>query len=372
MKRGNTLIFVAGVQLFAACATQIDIEEEPELGEEEIVNGSADNPQTSAVGLLSHPAGGTCSASFIANDLALTSAFCEGTTAVDVSGNRVAVRVFRNMGATDVVALQLRGPVPLRGSTSGYSRGLDRTKLAIGDVVVCHGYDGGRLRRGSFEIVDMDSSQYFLAGRPNVNLVDAEVSREDRGGYCERDGSIAAILIHETDSQTGVAIAAATHSLDPAVADVRYAAEVARKVAAVKLRDDLAQRFITSDLAPQTVGARAQVPATDDRRQSFYLEKVATPPAGGTEWYRMVSAWDGRCLSAIGSTLHREACNRQRREQMFYLNYEQPNGAGRYRLLAVGGSVDADPTGGTAPTIISVAPSSRSPSQYWEMWLTRY
>ena len=354
----------------AGCAMELDAED-AELDEMEIVNGGGDNPQTSAVGMLVFPSG-TCSASMIANDLALTA--CQGGAQnlgeVDISGVRKGVRVYRDVGHVDLFALQLRAPLPIGGSTSGYARGIDRAPLTGGEIVLCHGYSGGRLRQGQFEVADVSGGYLHLRGRPNPNLVDYEVSREDRGGFCERDGSIAAILVRETMS--GVALAVPAHDLDPALDNVRYVASVSRRRGAVKLRDDLAQRFITADMGGLTVGARAQLQATDDRRQSFYLDKLGNPPGGGTEWYRLVGAWDGRCLVSTGTSLLRETCNGQRREQVFYLQVERPNGLDRYRLRAVGGSVDADPSGGTAPGFIAVAPSSAASSQLWEMWLSPY
>jgi hypothetical protein len=378
MKHANRFSILMAMFTTTACVELDDPDAELDASEQTIVNGTSQSPQSFGVALLTSTTGSTCSATMITNEIALTTAGCgiAGSNAViaGYSSKVRNVRVPRRASGNDaaVVAIQLHKPLPLPTrsglSTTSFSRSVDKTPLKQGDQVTCFGYSGDTLRSGRFEVIDGSTSQlYKLRGRHNtVTGNNWKVSVQDLGGYCERDGgAVVAILSVETGIGE-IAEAIPVHDLAGGLVDMQIAAAASRGGAAIRLRDDEQQRFLTAMPDVDRVAAAAASTDAGQRDQAFYLDKVSNPAAAG-DWFRLVDARSGRCLTTVpaSSSLVQRPCTTAA-EQMFFFGYKVVNGFDRYILLQpFGRRADAD----SAPSVAMRADDGTG-SQRWEMWLT--
>ncbi len=371
----SELSFLFAVVTVAGCV-EVD-DPELELDEASIVNGAARAPEAFGVALVSS----SCSATMITNDIALTTSGCGVTgnlVVVGTSRSKVRnVRVPRRSTGDDaaIVAIQMQKPLALINgnglTTSDFLRTVDTRPLKQGDSVSCRGFSGGRLRDGLFDVIDGSSDTLVkLRGRQAGGGNLWQVSKQDLGGFCARDGGgIAAILTGETGIGD-IAQAIPVHDLAGGLNDMEVARDASQDGVAIRLRDDKAQRFLTA--MPNTDRVMAQAaPSTDpgQRDQAFYLDKITNPFAQGT-WHRLVDARSGRCLTVVNASfLTQQTCNTSSRDQMFFIGSTQVNGFDRYIVFGTGGQADAD---GAPSVAMRSTPSSGAilGSQQFEMWLT--
>ena len=294
-----------------------------------IINGNGDDEKAMGVGYSS--AG--CSVTLLAPNIGLTLRQCANVNGseVELAGTRAKSRVVREL-VTDqqnrethpeLRVVQLHRNLPVAGKP--YSKGLDPTPLSVNERVFCRAYERrGRFRQGIFRVVDGSSdTEYYLTGVLGTGAGIPEVSPHGIGGYCERDGTITAILATATHS--GVARAIPVHKLGPAVQDARYAEEASRHGVAVRLLDRSTSEAVTA--GPGTVLA-AMTPAitgrgADSRTQAFYLEPVSPSLAPNNQagYRRLVDVSTGQCITArVGHNLPLQPCERSRSEQMFYMD----------------------------------------------------
>jgi hypothetical protein len=335
--------------------------------ESEIVNGNGQNPVSQGVALID-VARPNCSGTMMDTDWMLTFSGCQdtGTVAVDTLSSKVRMRRTGFALGGDVVAFQ----TSKRIMPANYARDVDTTPLSVGDQVTCVGYDdtaNPKLHSGSFEVADGSSNtKYYLA----PVATSREVSFLDLGGFCSRDGSTEIAAILTGPSVNGIATATPMHAARQAVKDLRRAASAARGGAAVRFRATTAMNteFMTDELVlPPIVGIGPL--SGIGAHQAFYLERVQTPPAGGSDWYRLVIPQDGRCVfeEPADHTVRSGSCRSGRREEIFQV---ESLGNLQYRIRAAGGCVDQV----AAPGFVegpSVGRCNGAPSQIWEMWLTR-
>ena len=371
----SELSFLFAMVTVAGCVEVSD--PELDLDEASIVNGAARPADAFGVARVS-----SCSATMITNDIALTTLACGVPgNAVEVSPTSRSkvrnVRVPRRSNGDDaaIVAIQLQKPIPLITSggltTTGFRRSVDPTPLKQGDSVSCVGFSSNTLTAGLFDVIDGSTDKlYRLRGRQAGGGHLWQVSKQDLGGFCARDGGgIAAILTGETGIGD-IAEAIAVHDLAGGLNDVEVARVASLGGVAIRLRDDKQQRFLTA--VPNTASVRAEAQASPDRGQrdqAFYLDKISNPFAQGT-WHRMVDARSGRCLTSNGSVLTQRSCDTTNRDQMFFIGYTQLNGFDRYSVFGTGGQADAD----GAPSVAMRTNAPNTPpvrSQQFEMWLTQ-
>jgi len=363
--RAASPLFLSLLLSTAACGGDDEIASSPSA----IINGWSRDPRTFPVGLSD----ASCSLSMIGPDVGFTSRDCAAKTkTVTLDGKSSSVRVQRDMViGTAGLTRYVEGPivaVQLQRSISKHpGLGIDKTPLASGEVVDCFGYSGGRLRSGSFRIGDISKGLYYLRGMRSGSGVPYEVSGEDVGGYCQRDGSyeIAGILVQET--QHGVATLAPVDHLKSGHGDMLYAASAARQGIAVRILDEAGHQYLTARLG--TLGLHTAGHYLDDRQQAFYLDEVTSPPAGGFDWYRLVDVATGQCATVTGGTpaVIQSVCDAKLKNQMFLAEHSYLNGKEVYRFHGSGGVIDR--IGGSVP--VSINPASQAGTQWWNMWLTR-
>lgn len=358
----------------AAGCVELD---EPEVAsvEEAIVDGVAQSPQAQAVALISS----TCSATMISNDLALTTGACGavGATAViGASSSKVRnVRVPRRSTGNDapVVAIQLHKPLGLSSrngvTTTGFSRTVDKTPLKQGEAVVCFGYSNKSLKSGVFDVIDGSTDRlYKLRGRTNpVTGNPSLVSTQDLGGFCQRDGGGIAAILSSESGLGDIAQALPVHDLAGGLVDMQIAKEASAVSGAVRFRDDKQQRFLTAVPDATNVVAAGASSDPGQRDQAFYLDRIANPPASG-DWYRLVDARSGRCLTTVNAAVLTQRSCTTNLDQMFFVQYKEVNGLGRYLIGTQGGLVDA--AGTPSVTLVPSSNGTWLTSQQFEMWLT--
>ncbi len=324
---GPALIIVA---LCAACGGEAE-EDVGVVGVETsaIINGRTDDEKMMGVGYSSSG----CSMTLLAPNIGLTPARCAPLSGseVELAGTKVKSRVVREL-VTDqqnrtthpeLRVIQFRRELPVVGQP--YSKGLDAKPLSVDERIVCRAYERpGRFRQGTFRVVDGSSdTEYYLTGVLGTGAGIPEVSPHGIGGYCERDGTIAAILATATNN--GIARAIAVHDVIPAVKDARYAEVASRHGAAVRLLDRSETNAVTA--GPGTIlsamARRIRGRGADTRTQAFYLEPVSPSlaPNGQSGYQRLVDVSTGQCITArVGHNLPLQPCERSRTEQMFYMD----------------------------------------------------
>jgi hypothetical protein len=353
----------------AGCGGVEGVDDEIASSSSKIVNGWSRDPKSFPVGLSD----GSCSVSMIGSDVGFTSRDCAArskTVTLDVMSS--SVRVQRDMvvgtaGSTrhiegPIVAVQLRRSISKHPGLQ-----IDKTPLRSGEVVDCFGYNGGQLRSGSFRVGDIVKGIYYLHGLPSRSGLPHEVSSQDVGGYCQRDGkfAIAGILVQET--KQGVATLAPANHLMAGREDMLYAASAARQGVAVRILDEARRQYLTARL--HTPGLLTSGRYSDDRQQAFYLDEVTNPPGGGFDWYRLVDVATGQCATVTGGTpaVIQSPCDAKLKSQMFQAEYKYVNGKGIYRFHGSGGVIDR--IGGSVP--VSITKASQASTQWWNMWLTQ-
>jgi hypothetical protein len=333
-----------------------------EVGADEasILNGGKLDPKIYGVARYLRSAGLRCSLSLLEADLGVTTRDCLEKGTLELASATSKVKTWRGTtwtGIGSLVIVQSAKPLPVNGPS--YSRWFDKRPLAMNEVVYCYGYGDGDFRFGSFEVIDMDDptdpTSYQLQA---IGFNGYETLQADVGGFCQRDGNDIAAVVSKP-STGGVFPAIAAHRLDVAVTDWRAGAAAARaRTGAVFFRNPANDERMTA-LGGGTHDVRMEGPAVASGDQAFFLEK-ATVPWGGSDWFRLISAADGRCVvdRGLNQYVGRASCSGAR-EEYFQL---RSLGSFAYQMIGRSGCV----TPGNASSVACAGAGA------FDMWLAGF
>lgn len=255
------------------------------------------------VGTIKDPAtGGTVrrSITMITNDLAVVPArVAPSDLTVTLGGKTRKLLVARQTTPTngDLVVAQLTGTLPLGTppASTGYKREFAASTPKVGASLYCYGVGGIVVPDSVGSMVT--TVKDIVGDELSLEYKNAGSSDEDIGGYCESADSarlVAIITASIPDPQQSGAGHLKARLVDKVVKGlpaVRAAIDFGWLHTAVSFVDATNQAIQAPLVRLPRDPARAS--------QGFYLIDDANPPLGG-QWYFLVSAKDGLCLTTNG------------------------------------------------------------------------